>query len=444
MKYDRRGLALTTDSTVAAEHLGDAVYGLLRHRADVADHLRHALAADDGFAAAHCLAGFALLLLGRSELLLDARRHAESARRSLVERGGTLRERLLQRALAAWCDGEMEHCAGLLERALAAEPLDAMTFKLAHAVRFMLGDSVGMRLAAERILPAWTHGVAERGFVLGCYAFALEETDDLDAAERIGRQAVALEPEDAWGCHAVAHVFEASGRAAEGIRWLARHEDRLAGVNNFACHLFWHRALFHLARNELDAAMALFDGRIRAKRTDDYRDLANAASLLWRLEREGVDVGHRWDELADIAERRIDDRALVFAQLHYMICLAAAGRWESAVEMIAAMDVGASEGWGTQARLLAAVGLPLAKAIFAVSIGDAGRALDLMLPRHAEWPRFGGSRTQRDLFRRLLIEAAAASRRLDKVAHLLDASAPWQPLPARQRGVALPPHGRAA
>ena len=65
---------------------------------------------------------------------------------------------------------------------------------------------------------------------------------------------------------------------------------------------------------------------IRRHRTDDYRDISNATSLLMRLELEGMNVGRRWDELASLSEARVDDGCLVFADLHYMLALAAAGR----------------------------------------------------------------------------------------------------------------------
>src|SRR5262249_33650249 len=173
-----------------------------------------------------------------------------------------------------------------------------------------------------------------------------------------GRAAVAIEPDDAWGCHAVAHALGARGRTDDGIAWLRSQNERFAGIGNFARHLAWHEALLVLAGGNRHVVLALYDRRIRDQPTDDYRDIANAASLLWRLERAGIAVGRRWEELADLAERRIEDGALAFAQLHYMLCLAGAGRWRKAASLLAAMTARVREGAGTQAEVLAQVGVP--------------------------------------------------------------------------------------
>jgi tetratricopeptide (TPR) repeat protein len=404
MREDRRGIAVTTESAEALLHLDAATRSFLGHRADAAQHLDRVFAADRTLAVAHCFAGFAQMLLGRSELFAKARICLVEARRSLAERGGTAREWSLCRALSAWLDGNMESCADHLDRCLADAPLDALAFKLVHAVRFMLGDAVGMRLAAETVLPAWSAAIPDYGYILGCHAFALEETGSLDAAERTAREAVEREPLDAWGCHAMAHVFEASGRPADGIAWLASHHAPLAGVNNFAHHLAWHAALFHLARGNIDAVLELYDRDIRAVRTDDFRDVANAASLLWRLERAQVDIGERWEELADIAERRIGDHALVFAQLHYLMCLVGARRWKSAADMLSALQSEAVRGGTTQARVLAQIGLPMAAAILGSPQScpairdDAARQMRPLIRL------LGGSETQRDVFERALAE----------------------------------------
>ena len=66
-----------------------------------------------------------------------------------------------------------------------------------------------------------------------------------------------------------------------------------------------------LERGEMDRILALYDGefrnlmsRLTEAQPDLYIDVQNAASMLFRLRRHGVDVGDRWVELADKAESR--------------------------------------------------------------------------------------------------------------------------------------------
>ena len=400
MAYDCRGITITTQSPVALGALEKAVTSFLAHSSDLAEQLSAVLAADPDLVAAQCLAGFSHMLLGRAELFPLARCAHECARTALLARGGTARERALADALGAWVnDGAMDKSAAILDAALTAEPCDAMGAKLVQSVGFMLGDAAGMRRSITAALGAWTPDMPGYGFMLGCQAFALEETGALAEAEMLGREALAREPGDVWGCHAVAHIYETRGEPAHGLAWLMLHEPRWDAVNNFARHMFWHRALFHLARNEADIALGLYDTKIRGTKTDDYRDIANAASLL-RLEARGLRVGARWRELADIAERHGRDHALAFAQLHYLLCLIGDGRIDAAYRFFAAMDIEARCGHGTQAELLGEVGVDLAKLMLGGSQASAGSP-----SLRNEIARLGGSNAQRQIFQRIVDRA---------------------------------------
>jgi tetratricopeptide (TPR) repeat protein len=270
----------------------------------------------------------------------------------------------------------------------------------------------------ERALPAWDATMPLHGFILGCHAFALEETGDRQAAERIGRAAVAQRPDDAWGAHAVAHVLEAEGRAREGLAWLGAAERRLP-PSPFARHLFWHRALFHLHLGQGEAALALYDDRVRAERSEDFRDVANAASLLWRLEAQGVPAGARWEELADIAESRIGDHSLAFADLHHVLSLAASGRHAALAAFLAGLRGRALRDTDTQARVFATAGLTAARGIAAAADGEAAEAADLLGAIRRDLPRLGGSHAQRDLVERIGIAANLAAGRRRAAADLL-------------------------
>ncbi len=403
----------TTGSEAASRALCTAVHAMLAHRGDTPLHLHAALDADAELVLGHALAGLLQCLLARRDALAQAGRSLAAARAGLRARGGTARERSFVAALAAWQeDGDMEGAARLLEGVLATDPLDLAALKLAHAVRFMLGDAAGMRLAVELALPAWSDALPGYGFVLGCHAFALEETGAAGAALRAGRRAVELEPADLWAAHAVAHVLEAAGRAREGLAWLGRCEARLPAAPTFARHIVWHRALFHLHLDEPAAALALHDAWLRGAPAGDYRDLANAASLLWRMQAQGVAVGAaRWAELAEIAEARIGDHHLAFADLHHLLALAHAGRQAALESFLRGLRARAMTGTDCQARILARFGLTAAEAVVAAAQGDAGAALDLFAATRPRMAALGGSHAQRDLFERMAIDAALAAGR---------------------------------
>lgn len=182
------------------------------------------------------------------------------------------------------------------------------------------------------------------GTILSCRCFANEECGNYAAAEPSGWVALEIDPADFWGLHAVAHVMEMQGRPAEGIGLLERHEQYFAGGNNLIHHIWWHRAMFHLERREFEVVLSLYDQRFRNLASpltqmvpDLYIDVQIAASMQFRLERQGIDVGDRWIEIADKAEQRIGDYLSAFTQPHWMMALAATRRDDVARRMLDAM-----------------------------------------------------------------------------------------------------------
>jgi tetratricopeptide (TPR) repeat protein len=274
-----------------------------------------------------------------------------------------------------------------------------------------------MRASVEGALPAWDDHPAS-GYILGCHAFTLEETGEFAAAERIGRQAVDLAPQDAWGLHAVAHVLDMTGRAQDGLEWLEGREASWAHCNNFRFHVWWHKALMQLDLGHYDAALALYDDKVRAERTDDYRDIANAASLLSRLEIEGVDVGARWEELAALSAPRVNDDCLAFADLHYMLALCGGARNTAARQMIARLRAAPAEAGEAQSVMLHP-GLQVAEGLHAFATGEYSKAWLHLRAGRGELIRIGGSHAQRDVFERVAIEAALRSGYLEGAEALL-------------------------
>jgi tetratricopeptide (TPR) repeat protein len=411
MALDCRGLELTAASNAAAAAYDRTVRAYLAFARDTGEHLKAALKADPEMPMAHCLKGYFFQLFANPALDAKADQALAAARKASEARGAAARERRHIDALAAWRTGDLRRATDLWEDILIEHPLDILALKLGHYTHFYMGDAAELRDSVARVLPLWNESTPDYGFVLAMRAFGLEEAGEHAAAEAAGRRAVAINPEDIWGVHAVAHVLEMQGRAREGVAWLEGLAAPSEKANNFRFHVQWHQALFHFELEQYDRVLALYDGKFRAERTDDILDLSNAIAMLWRLEDEGVPVGGRWDELADIAERRAREHVLAFADAHFVLALAGAGRLDKAQAMVASMAAADAGGRVTEAPILAGVGAALGEAIVAFRRGDHARAVERLYPVRGEIRRIGGSHAQRDVFARLLILAALKAGR---------------------------------
>ena len=112
--------------------------------------------------------------------VMSALRAAEAAVGSASER-----ERRHLAAAKAWGQRQTSKAIVGWEAILADHPTDALALRLVQDAYFFLGRSAAIRDCAERVMPAWDRDNPLTSFVLGLYAFGLEETGDLKRAERL-------------------------------------------------------------------------------------------------------------------------------------------------------------------------------------------------------------------------------------------------------------------
>jgi tetratricopeptide (TPR) repeat protein len=403
---DTYDLPIST-SAAAGGLFNHALRSLAGFDADVVERAQGVRAADPGFALGHCVFGYVMMLAYSRAAVAPAADALRAAERHAA--GATPREQAHVRALASWIGGDLDGALRQWEAVLAQFPRDVLALRLAHANYFWLGRGDEMRASLERVAPRWGE---DSGF-MACLAFALEESGDYAAAERYGRRAVELDPTEVWGAHAVAHVLEMQRRADEGIAWLAGLEPHWGGKGAFLHHLWWHRAMFHLARREYDAVLDLYDRRFRnlasplvAALPDFHVDVQNAASMLARLELRGVAVGARWEELADKAEARIGDVLSAWTVPHWMMALAAAGRASAARSMLQSLKDNSS-------MVMREVAAPVCEALLAHRRGHHGLVIALMAPVLGRLRELGGSHAQRDVLVQIFSDS---SRRAQRVA----------------------------
>jgi tetratricopeptide (TPR) repeat protein len=381
------------DSRIAA--LDKALGEYLSWKGDPVATLSAAVETDSEFvlaystiAALNCLGG----VRGDAAPVREALAAADSVQRPLL-----VRERLHLAGAKAWAAGDITGAAASWEQALVADPVDLLALRLAHDTHFFLGDAEKLRDVPIDVLPRYSGKKSERGFVLGMAAFGLEECGEYAAAEQVGREAVKLNPGDAWAVHAVAHVLEMQDRPQEGIAWLRGLEADWTPALLLAVHHWWHEGLFLIELGEADAALAVYDDHIIAVEPPMVLDLVDAAALLWRLELLGVDVGDRWAALAPKWLVHAEDHVLAFNDLHIAMTLAGAGDELRADALEASIERYIAGHSGTNAGVSAALGLPVIQALRAIRRGEFSRVIALLEPIYRRLAPVGGSNAQRDL-----------------------------------------------
>ncbi len=435
MLKDRRGLDVSTDNPQALAALDDMVDGYVTFHVDTTRRLGDALKADPTFFLAHVLKG-GMALLSLNSKNLDRARTA-LAHAATLGASATPRERRHLEAFNAWAAGDIDLALRIWESILAVHPTDLLALRLAHFHYFWLGRTARMLDSVVAATRGWTSDTPGRSWVASMEAFGREECGEYPEAEHLAREAVAYDRNDRWGIHAAAHVLEMQGRAADGIAWLDENIAAHAQANNFTFHLTWHRALLQLEKDGPDGLLAWYDTKIRDHALpliqaipDLYIDLQNAASLLWRLEHLGVDVGARWGELAEKAELRIGDGSNLFTLPHLAMALAADGRFAAAERLIE--GAGAIEG-ATLGPVGSGIAMPACRAAVHHRRGEWKEAVHALMPvRHDLW-RLGASHAQRDVLWQMLVDAARKAGDADAVATLMIELTAMRPVPAEQR-----------
>ena len=135
-------------------------------------------------------------------------------------------------------------------------------------------------------------------------------------------------------------------------------------------------------------------------------DMIDASALLWRLQLRGVDLGDRWDALADRWAVVSDASTYAFNDLHAMMAFVGADRMGDAARLLDAQAQALAR--RRRQRRLPAGGRPGCDA------GDPPLRRWAAMPRprellrrvRREAARFGGSHAQRDVLDLTLIAAA--------------------------------------
>jgi hypothetical protein len=402
MNTDWLGNPVTTENAATLQGINDFGHGFLAYE-EKALNILAAADADPDCALAN---GYAAMLYMFSEnrqgpgLALPYMEKAEATQGSATDQ-----ERQVIAAVRAWVNNDIPRAIALTEDIANTYPHELSLIKAGQYHQFNLGNSPGML----RLINPVRDANADNPYVHGMAAFAHEQCHQLDKAEAAAWKAVELQRKEPWAHHALAHIMLTQGRIEEGMRFFDDVRETWTDLNSFMyTHNWWHDAVFQIARGHNDAALKMYDDEIWGKLKDYSQDQIGAVSLLARLELVGVDVGDRWQDVADHMAVRVDDHVQPFLTLQYAYGLARAGR-DEADQLLASLGDFAPQAPAFQRQAWHDVALPACKGLMAQARGDWQTAVEFLRPLTGRWLEIGGSHAQRDLFDLIYLDALIKS-----------------------------------
>ncbi len=434
MVHDALGNPVGLDDPASLSALDDFILGFIRCEARAVNVLAaadtdHSAIVQASCAALHMFAESPQASVNAAPFLTRAL--ANAARSSTREQG-------FLACVAAWVRGDLTLASLLHEQHQRQFPRDLVALKLGQYHLFNCGDAASMLRLALLALPA----ASDIPQVHGMAAFAWEQCHLLAPAEAAARTGLEMCATDPWAQHALAHVMLTQGRLQEGWQFMQQASTGWSGLNSFmVTHNWWHLALFALELGEPEAVLELYDRQVWGVEPGYSQDQIGAVSLLARLELAGVDVGTRWQAVAEYLVQRVHDHVLPFLDLQYLYGLARAGRPEAntmlgSIEAYCQGMAPARAGHHAQSPVEAVwprVCLPAARALLAHAQGRTGDVLDDLEIALARLPTIGGSHAQRDLFNQIYLDALQRAGNWAAAQQILQPQCDAQPQSLRLR-----------
>jgi len=409
MTQDLQGHHLSGATEAAVTAYDQAVRAFNLVHGDAPGLFDTARQAAPDFAMAHLGKAWVYALANDPGLLTQVEVLVETARPLTLNE----REKSHLAALSYLVHGARAAAVAVLDRHLMRYPFDLVAHQGAAVTDGFLGRFPWVRDRSARALPFWSKDQPGYGTLLAMHGFGLEEAGDYTRAEDESREAAELEPLSFWPHHTVAHVMEMTGRPEDGLGWMAAREALWSTPSHMnQVHIWWHKALFHLELGQYDAALALYDGPMRATQRPVALSLTNATALLWRLDTLGCDIGDRWREQADLWQEHADGKCLVFTDIHAAMAELRSGEASAVERRLKAMRETAASGVEA-AGLYRTVGIPIVEGLAAFHRGAYAEAVDLLLPVRFDLWQIGGSHAQRDVVDWTLTESAMRAGQRD-------------------------------
>ena len=250
------------------------------------------------------------------------------------------------------------------------------------------------------------------------YAMALSDNGQQEMARPRIEQSMAKNPRNAWGAHALGHLYYECNEHDAAINFMRGYLHEYPRQGLFYGHLHWHLALSELHAGNYEEGLRLYNAAFGA---DSYfgvprQKLADASSFLWRAELAGHPRdAERWRSLHDFGLKMFPKPSTHMADWHFALTNAAVGDGAALEARIKDISDLARAGRYPSGQMVPVI----SRAFAAFQKQDYCAVIEMLEPKIAELARIGGSRAQTDLIELTLMRAYIQADRLEDLRRLL-------------------------
>ncbi|MDQ6604736.1 MAG: hypothetical protein M3Z19_18605 [Chloroflexota bacterium] len=411
LPHDRSRSPLSTQSAAAAEAYREGIARWRAYDLGAMDCINRAIAHDEGFALAYVVRAF----LNHAQGAMDAAK-ADTAYAQMLAASATRAERGAIACIATIIAGENDRALAMLRAQLTEFPQDDLSVWVWYGfagVRGWREDRYAFTYALLATLPPYYE---EEWWFLGALSYLFHEMDRFAESRRFAERALARYPRDAGASHSLSHVFYETSDHRSGITFLNEWMPGYALKAPLFGHLAWHLALFELAAGHYTRALDVYDQYIAPSVMHSRTALADAASLLWRVQiYGGADRALPWQSVREIADRVAALPGFAFADVHAAMAYGAVGDDAAMDRMIDGLSALDAQGHPIAGK----VTLPIVRGLRAFSHGAYDETVRQLAPIMSEVVRIGGSHAQREVIEDTLLQAYLRTERFDAAEALL-------------------------
>ncbi len=386
---DTWGEPVAANSPASVAAWNDAWIDLLHFQGDPFARLAGANSDDDEFVLGLLFCIAYRTIAGKPPTFGVVRDELELA----VSRASTPRELAHLEAVQHLVAGDFTR-AGECWEEIATDSHDLAAVRFAHEIYLHVADNERRLRASTAALGNWSEQHPNWAFIAGQHCFALEECGRYEQAEEIGWRALDRDPLDLWALHALAHVYESTNNQVAALDLLRSRQATWSAQFVLSVHVWWHLTLRLMVDEEYDEVLDIYDQLAATVTTAfQYSDLS---SMLWRLELLGVNVGDRWDGVADAYAELPERHTTGFLDLHAALAFSRRPQHGEAAAFFAGVTPSHADDPSENGEIFRTVVAPLTEAIRLVE-SDPGTARRLLNSIGSESHRIGGSEAQRQI-----------------------------------------------